>query len=86
MSLDDENKKVLGGIAGATGGAYTAAQAALILSPLAGPFAPLVIIGALVAGGAAGATVGYRDPAAGALTALGVAAGLPVPTPGTGGS
>ena len=80
MALNEEDLKILGGIGGGFGGAVMGANAATTLMPLillTGPFAPLVALGVVGAGIAAGAATGSSNPKAGLLTAVGGIAGIP---------
>jgi hypothetical protein len=79
MPLNDEDLKFAGGLSGAMGGALTGVKAAALIAPFTGPFAPFVLLGGIIFGGSAGASTGYRNPAAGALSALGFVGEIPVP-------
>jgi hypothetical protein len=82
MSLDDDDKKILGGIGGGFGGAVIGAKAVAALSPviaLTGPFSPLAAAAVFGASTVAGAVTGSRRPAAGTLTALSAVSGVPIP-------
>ncbi len=80
--LSDDDKKALGGIAGWTGGMAVGGKAGMAAAAAFPPLAPLFILGGLIVGGTAGAISGYKNPAGGAMAAMGAVAGVPLPSGG----
>ena len=80
--MHEDDKKILGGVAGGVGGGFIGTKAVVALSPLialTGPFAPFIALGMIGASAAIGAKSGSKDPAGGALTGIAGVAGIPLP-------
>lgn len=82
--LNEVDKKALGGCAGVFSGGVAGGKAGAVIGTAFPPIAPLTTLAGVALGMFWGAVAGSRNPAGGAVSALGVAAGVPLPPGGSG--